>query len=273
MLSANLILQVIKQNTKLFLLVTIIAALGTFGATFLLKEKYKSVAVVFPVNIHQTSDESNTEQLLQYFLSEDTKFELAKKFNLFERYGIDTTTTKGGKSLFNYEFSEHVSIKPTLSESLEITVKDTDPKFAQQLNAELIKLTNLLLKESKTKIAKQYYENTRRALNRHFIEFDSLKKEIEKINLGIDVNKTTSDVEKKIIKENIKANFKSYAKLKQQSDIYLIDAVNNNDFVTVVSKPTLTDKRCYPLRSQFVIIACLGALLLTLIIKLIKANN
>jgi len=96
--SLNVIKTIIK-NLKSIVLIVIVASIVSFAASFLIKEKYKSNAIVYPVNLYQNSEESPSEQLLQYFLSDDIKYKLAKDFNLFSRYGIDTINSKGGKAL------------------------------------------------------------------------------------------------------------------------------------------------------------------------------
>ena len=71
------IIKLFIKNYKLIVVVIFIAAITSYLATFLLKEKFKSVAVVYPVNVYQNSEESSTEQLIQYLLSDEVKQKLS----------------------------------------------------------------------------------------------------------------------------------------------------------------------------------------------------
>jgi len=61
------IVKTILKNSKIIFLIMLAAAVVSYGASFLIKEKFKSSSVVYPVNLFQNSEESATEQLLQYF--------------------------------------------------------------------------------------------------------------------------------------------------------------------------------------------------------------
>jgi len=293
------VLQVLSKRAKLLLVLSVAAALISFALSFLLKEKFKSQAIVYPVNLYQNSEESNSEQLLQYLLSEDIKNQLAKEFNLYERYEIDTLSTKGGKALFNFMYQENFNVSPTLYESIEISVKDEDPAAAQQFNARLIELTNKLIQKNKVDIVKQYLNNAKNVLKSSDKELDSLNQRITEIKmkynivdeknqgkylskelvkggrLAEDVSKQSEGLkergaELKILDGKIRSTLKSYVEMKKQYDKYLLDAQGNIDFILYVSKPSLPDKRCYPVRWVIVLVSSVSVLLLGIIFSLIK---
>ena len=94
------IIAVIFKNKTAIIIVTVIAAIAGTVVSFMLKPKFKSYAVVYPVNLSPSSEESNTEQLLQYFNSEEVKQAVAKKFDLYKHYEIDPNY-KEAQSLFD----------------------------------------------------------------------------------------------------------------------------------------------------------------------------
>jgi hypothetical protein len=266
------IIKTIFKNKKVFVLVVIGAAVLSYGASFLIKEKFKSNSVVYPVNLFRNSEESPSEQLLQYFLSEDVKLKLAKEFNLFSRYGVDTLSTKGGKALFDFMFMENVQISPTIYESIDITIKDEDPAFAQKLNAALVLNTNQLIKESKRNIVNQYLANTKKVIDIQSKELDSLSRSILKIktdynildekdqakylskqlSTGSSLNENAQltvkgikekGTELKVLDGRIKSTLKSYTQIKIKNDAYLLDVSGDMDFYVYVSKPNLQDKK------------------------------
>ena len=293
------IIKTIFKNKKVFVLVVISAAVLSYGASFLIKEKFKSNSVVYPVNLFRNSEESPSEQLLQYFLSEDVKLKIAKDFNLFSRYGVDTLSTKGGKALFDFMYMENVLFSPTIYESIDITIKDEDPAFAQKLNAALVLNTNQLIKESKRKIVNQYLENTKKVIDIQSKELDSLSTSILKIkteynildekdqakylskqlSTGSSLNESAQltvkgikekGTELKVLDGRVKSTLKSYTQIKIKNDAYLLDVSGDMDFYVYVSKPNLQDKKCTPIRWVIVMISSLSAFLMTLVFFLYK---
>ena len=296
------IIKTIFKNKKVFVLVVISAAVLSYGASFLIKEKFKSNSVVYPVNLFRNSEESPSEQLLQYFLSEDVKLKIAKDFNLFSRYGVDTLITKGGKALFDFMYMENVLISPTIYESIDITIKDEDPAFAQKLNAALVLNTNQLIKESKRKIVNQYLENTKKVIDIQSKELDSLSTSILKIkteynildekdqakylskqlSTGSSLNESAQltvkgikekGTELKVLDGRVKSTLKSYTQIKIKNDAYLLDVSGDMDFYVYVSKPNLQDKKCTPIRWVIVMISSLSAFLMTLVFFLYKNRS
>jgi hypothetical protein len=296
--SSNIVALMLK-NIKTFVIVAVITGALAFAGSFAIKERFKSIAVVYPINMYETSEESTSEQLLQYFYSEDVKNTLAKEFKLYERYGIDTVTETGGKALFNYIYQENFKFSPTLYESIELSVTDTDPLMAQKLNAALIKQTNLLIRSNKQFTMKQYVVNAKEIIKSEDKELDSLSNEIKKIKeeynivdeekqakeigkelakgsrLSEDVQKQANALKKKgsdlhVLKGRIRTTLKAMVDIKEQSYKYLLDSQGEVNFVLFVSNPSLADKRCYPVRSVIALVSVLSALFLTSIILIIR---
>lgn len=259
------IIQLLKSNIKLLIIVFIVSGIIAFIACFFIPKKYKSTAIVFPANVSQTSEESPTEQLLQFFLSEDIKWEIAKEFNLYKNYDIDSNSTEGSRNLFNYVWSEHVVISPTLYESIEINVKDKNPILAQKIANALIGKTNQLVRVKKREIIKQYYDNSQKVILHQKHEIDSLEKKMNEL----DQLKEDNIYAKKILRDKIKANLKAYEKIKVINDTYMIDVDNNNDYLSIVSSPSLPDKHCYPIKSIFVAIVSITCTFFTALLLII----
>lgn len=256
-------------------------AVISFASSFLLKPKYKSTSIVFPVNLFPTSDESSTEQLMQYFNSSDVKWELAQKFKLFEYYGIDTTKEQGGKALFDYMFKESVSISPTLYESIEITVKDEDPHMAQEINGGILELTNNLVKNNKKYVLYQYIKNIDKTIDMQRRSIDSVLTVAQKDEIFMNEDGKMPEGEKKKSKklkklkerdysEKIKGLNKSYGRIVYKRDKFYMDYAGDLTFFSIVSHPTLADKRCYPIRSLIVITSVLSTFVLSVVIILIR---
>lgn len=285
------IIAVLLKNKKAILIITMTAAIASAVVSFLLKPKYKSIAVVWPVNIYSNDKQSNTEQLLQNFLSDDVKDRVVKKFNLYAHYRIDTTEA-GYKALFDNEFKSNVSISPTVYQSVEIEVKDEVPAVAQSIAWELINATNDLMLRNKHERNYEYILASRKVLEIHKNRNDSIANLIadikNKYNI-VDAKTQGKQLAKSIIKNNaLSENEKLMAEgiknkasaikgleeiLKAQSKVhfyfskwegkYLRDYYSTYKFTDIISSPTLPDKKCFPVRWLIVTISSLSALVLS----------
>jgi LPS O-antigen subunit length determinant protein (WzzB/FepE family) len=253
----------------------------------MLKPKFKSYAVVFPVNLSPSSEESNTEQLLQYFYSEEVKHAVAKKFDLYTHYEVDTTTN-GHEAMFDLYFKGNVNISPTLYESIEIVVKDESPAMARDIAQAMIDETNNHIMSIKKERLMEYYKNMELALNSQDRKVDSLSNSIvdlQKKNNIYDVGSQARYISKsladnKTLSEDLKTTLEGlktksselkelYFKLdgqlntrnyfRDQQDKYIVDYLSKISYTNVVSKPSLPDKKFFPVRWLIVTISTLSA--------------
>ena len=88
--------------------------------------------MVYPHNIAPYSDESETEQMLQFLQSKDIKDSVIKRFDLAAHYKIDSNF-KYFYSTIYYEYSQNVKINKTPYESVEITVLYKDPLMPNEM--------------------------------------------------------------------------------------------------------------------------------------------
>lgn len=280
------IIAIVLKNKKAILIVTILAAIASTVVSYMLKPKYKSYAVVFPVNLSPSSEESNTEQLLQFFNSEEVKMAVAKKFDLYKHYEVDTAAN-GAKSLFDLYFKGNVSASPTLYESIEITVKDESPKMARDIAQAMIDETNKLILDIKRERLAEYITNCFKAINNQVKGIDSINYQINELRKKYDIfdvaaqakylskkmysDKPLSEANK-ITYEGLKTKNVELSKLfsvysgqavtlnyfLDQKDKYLFDYNSEISFTNVVSKPTLPDKKFFPVRWLIVSISTLS---------------
>ncbi|MBP7808014.1 MAG: hypothetical protein KA163_01855 [Bacteroidia bacterium] len=281
------IIAIVLKNIKAILIVTLLAAIASTVVSFMLKPKYKSYAVVFPVNLSPSSEESNTEQLLQYFNSEEVKNTVAQKFGLFKHYEVDSAAS-GAQSLFDLYFKGNVSVSPTLYESIEIIVKDESPIMARNIAQAMIDETNLLVRNIKKQRLLEYINNSQRIIDYENRRIDSTNSKINELRTEyniIDVTAQSKYLSKKIIEnkpltetdkklfEGIRnknteldklwnvsvGQMKTLSEFKDQNDKYLLDYFGEISFTNTVSKPTLPDKKFFPVRWLIVSISTMSA--------------
>ncbi len=280
----DLFVEIWSHKWKIAIIIFVVAAI-TGASTYMITPLYKSVSVVAPVNLYPTSDESTTEQLIQYFTSSDVKMALAEKYKLFQYWGIDTLTDKNGRALFDYYYKDYISISPTMLESVEIIVKDHDRLKAQEINGGILALTNDHIKNTKKFILSQYIKNIGKTIKKQNESIDSVLALAQNDEIYIDAKGNEKDVKgedgkgkgKKIKKlkqkeysEKIKGLAKSYGRIVYKRDKFYMDYAGDITFFSIISHPTLTDKRCYPVRSMFIIVASLSTFIFCIVIILIR---
>ena len=292
------ILKLLLPHWKKLTIVAVLAIIAGFviSSPMVIKPLYKSYAVVYPVNLTPNSEESNTEQLLQWFNSEEVKNAVAKKFNLYKHYDIDTLGEKH-ETYFNLRYKELVSINSTLYESIEISVKDEDPFLAKQIVQAIVESTNELILGAKKEILKEYIYNYESELKLSAMSMDSIKTMVNEIKKEFNIideksqakyiskelasssklsesnTKTAEGLKTKSVDldemtKMITGQVKTYNFLNKQRALYHLDYANKVSFMNVVSKPTLPDSKCYPIRSLIVAIITLSSLLVACIVIL-----
>lgn len=294
------ILKLLLPQWKKLAIVAGVAILVSFiiSSPLVMKPLYKSYAVVYPVNLSPSSEESNTEQLLQWFNSEEIKKNVAKKFNLYNHYDIDTLDSRH-ETYFNFKYKELVSINSTLYESIEISVKDRSPEMAQKLVQGIIDAVNELITNTRRERLDEYITNNINEFKVEERSADSIKYLIDKMRVDyniVDVNSQAKILLKKMSKGNGVLNEtenKTLTAIKDKSTElntlgtvyasqlgtynYFRNEVNKFRFeykskisyTNVVSKPTLPDSKCYPIRSLVMAIFTLSSVLIACIVIVI----
>lgn len=149
------IFRVLFQRKKHIVLVSIVSIVLAYVFTMplFIKPIYKSTAFIYPANLGLYSEESQTEQILQFLQSNDIRQFLYKKYNLAKHYKIDTLKKT---HMFAYDeiYDKKVSISITKYESVEIKVEDYSPDTAKLLVNGIIEAVNWLIeKEHREKYA------------------------------------------------------------------------------------------------------------------------
>lgn len=173
------IIDIVKKNIKVFIVVIIAsAALAVvFSGPYFLKPLYKSVAVVYPINIHPYSDESQTEQLLQVFEAGAIRDSVIKKFNLYERYDIKEGAP-ASKYYMQLEYNDRVMSSKTSYESVVLEVFDEDPDTAKLMADEVLYQLNLKIREFYNKRGRDRAAAFKRQMDYQLAIVDSVQQKI-----------------------------------------------------------------------------------------------
>ncbi len=125
---------VVSRHWRLFVGVGLAAFVlsAVFSGPTFIKPRYRSQAVVYPVNLNSYSIESRADQLLQLLESNSIRDSIIHRFDLLAHYRMDTVGQGGQASLYNM-YKERVTIEKTRYESVEINVVDEDPVMARDM--------------------------------------------------------------------------------------------------------------------------------------------
>lgn len=176
MLSQNItILRKLYRKRKHILAVTAGAMAIAFAFCWLVRPVYKSTAFVYPANISAYSEESQTEQLLQFFQSSEVRQFVMRKFNLPGHWKIDTTR-KLWPFAFDEAYDKRVAIAQTKYESIEIRVEDHDPDTARSLVNGLIEAVNWVISNERRQKYLEIANNAKIYLDYKKREVDSAQK-------------------------------------------------------------------------------------------------
>jgi uncharacterized protein involved in exopolysaccharide biosynthesis len=151
--------------------------------SLLIREKYKSTAIVFPAkansvslgkllnpsqSVMQFGEEEEAEAMLQILNSADVRNHIIEKYNLMQHYDIDTSAKYKYTNLLK-EYEENVKCSRTRFGSVEIQVLDYDPDTAALIANDIVNLLdsakNRMLRERAQKafeIIEKEYLNLKR---------------------------------------------------------------------------------------------------------------
>jgi uncharacterized protein involved in exopolysaccharide biosynthesis len=299
-LEISTLLKLVFNHKKTLIWIIIITAVVSTTISFIIPPKYKTTAVVYPIHLTPYSEESQTEQLLQYFNSVSVRDIVIKKMNLIQHYKIDTSRSDY-RSLLNYLYKENISISPTLYESIEIEVRDRDPKMTKKIAECIIQTTDSFILTLKKKKIIEEYTNYLNAINHIKHQIDSLNFLITNTRVQnniFDINYQTRYLSKKLSSGNIDENSKKIIEAINTKREYINDLTNivNNyyysfggflvekkrievdingkiSFIQVISPPFIPNKKYFPVRWIIVSLSELAAISLFIIYLIYRYSN
>lgn len=301
-----MLVDVIKRRFKLLIIVTVVAIIGSaiFSGPTFISPKYKSQAIVYPINLVPYGEESLTEQLLQLYQGNDIRDSIIQKFDLAEVYEIEEDQDGFKHSLYS-EYNDHVVVSRTNYESVKIEVYDKDPVRAKEIADEMINQVNYKGRQMQRAKAMEHLEVASQQLDYQKEVLDSINltlSELRRDNGLLDYHVQTERVTEGYLKMLLRANVKEerlnevremldhlgehggqFMALSQMSrlgqDNYnallvhyqgiLKEVKQELSFVNVVAHPEVADKKSYPVRWLIVVTSTLSIVLISLIIMLL----
>ncbi|MFT6996558.1 MAG: hypothetical protein ACJAQ4_000299 [Cryomorphaceae bacterium] len=296
---------VVKANLRLFLLVAVLSAIVgiVISLPVFMTPKYKSTAVVYPTNIELYADESETEQLLQFFEASSVRDSVIEKFGLYQVYDIEADAENSRYYLLE-AYRNNVRVSKTKYESVLLEVISEDPQLAKDMADEIIRQVNVkydyVINDRSERVAQSFqkqivYQKT---------VLDSLESLISRISMENDVldygNQTrelvrgyvdalsrngTAGVNKDLAqlitntqeKGSLLRMLQNLSYMGTQQHDYLsrkyleqkVLAEGDLTYTDIIVEPEMADKKFWPVRWMVMVITMISALLFTLVMVLL----
>lgn len=305
------LLEILWKWKKHLIVVAIMAIVisAFFSSSLFIKPKFKSTARIYPsFNIYTFSDESESEQLLEFINSQDIKLRVIDAFNLSEAYKIN----KQDPQYMTYmlaEFNDNVSFKKTEYETVEIQVLDTDPKRACQMCDSIISFLDDKIRsihrikfDEVVFIAKKDMKTINREIDSietkmdilrkdyKILDYESQAKEITKgmVTVLAGQKKNTSGGkelqewmknlsekggEYKLLEAQQKLCIMQKDSIKKVYDQSLSNASKKINYGQRVQNPVPADKKSYPVRWLIVLVSTFAALFASILVILVLENK
>ncbi len=300
------LLDLLLRHRRTIAVVAAIAAVlaAVFSGPRFIKPMYRSVATLYPVNLHPYSGETPTEQLLQLFRSNNVRDTLVARFKLDSLYEVDTAKVGGRFHLFK-ELDARISVSKTVYESVAIEVRDEDPVRARDMATTLLHEVNDLALQLHRKRAREVMVITGSALAEERTKLDSINARLDTLRrssglLSYDnqVRELTRGAMQMIAAGTPKQRFDEvrgmlremeekggeFRKLSELSELRLasyselldaherarVDATKLLTFMDVVVHPEADDKKVSPVRWLIVVLSVFAAVFLTTLLLAVR---
>ncbi|MCB0396856.1 MAG: hypothetical protein KDD36_09395 [Flavobacteriales bacterium] len=274
---------------------------AVFSSPYFIQPKYKSLAVIYPVNISTFGSESEVEQALQTLRSDDIKATMIDEFHLVEHYELDAGLPAIG-TIVRREFEENVNISKTEFESIEIEVYDKKPERALAMAERIIELYNAKILYMRRDKTREVMMTIKHQMEIKAAESDSLEKQVSEMRMKyglLDYGVQTQEVlrgyyrgmsepgfstkeaqQMEEVINNLKQHGGSFVEksekawrarnefldLKNQFENARKDMEREQSFANIISKPLLPDKKAYPVRWLIVLVTTLASIFFTFLV-------
>ena len=141
---------------KLLIIISVVAAFVSFGASLLIRPQFKSTSIIYAPRTNSLSKilvneqnynerldikayavEEETEHMIQILNSREIKDILIQKYNLVEHYGLKTDMKYWQTRLYK-AMENMITIKRTQYGAIAVTVSDWDSQLASQMANEIV---------------------------------------------------------------------------------------------------------------------------------------
>ena len=319
--STDLLLYIWDKRIPL-ILVSFIAAVASIIVSFTITPKFRSTVVMYPTTsasisknlladnyggrttLYEIGEEEKSEQLIQILNSDEIRDRIIEKYNLFEHYGIDSTS-KFPLTQIYAEYNSNIKFRITEYLSVVIDVLDKDPQFAADLANDISSLVDTVYNNMYKQRAIDALQLVEKECIHLSENLEILQDSMQSIRaLGINVYESQSErlyeglaqainegnnsaqriIENKLdnlskysgayisIRDQIGMESSRLNRMQQRYREAKLEADQSLPHKFVVSSAEVSEKKAYPKKSIIVIITVLVTFLLTLMTLIYTEN-
>ena len=281
-----------KWKVHLIIITIVAIAIGAFiSSPIVITPKFKSLAIIYPVNTYTYSKESTTEQMLQVLNSNDIKEKMLAAFDLLKHYKIDPKEPQY-YTYFLDEYNSNVNINKTEYESVEITVLDKNSKIACQMVDSIVKFYDDKIASLHKRKQKEVIEISRVEFEKKKHELDSLESLVKNYRQNYGIMNYNSQVleatkgefagnnQAKELFKNLQEYGVDYQRLDSMlynvrkeviDDKHMLEVAYREynkhiSYSQIISTPYPADKKSYPIRWIVVAITVITSLIFSIIV-------
>jgi len=298
----------VVRHWRLFAGIAALAAVASiiFSSPAFITPRFRSSAIVYPVNLASYSIEPTSDQLLQLLESNSIRDSLIRLHHLAEHYDVDTTVAPG-RFYLEAEYREHVSISKTSLESVQIEIEDEDPATAQAMVKDLLDQADKLARRLRREKSEEVLRIAQRemALVRHKLDSVDARLDTLRARTGLlDYNAQTGEVtrgymrllstgspaargEARQLLDALGAHGGEFLTLTELARNYrdqfvqkqiahervLTDLDKVLTYTDVLVYPERADKKVYPVRWAIVLASVASACLLCLVLVMLRERR
>lgn len=289
---------------KLLIIIAVSAFVLSTVVAFIITPLYKSAVVILPApstsiarsykNKTMYGKDPETERLLQVLQSDEMRLYMARLYNLYRHYDIDTTSIdKGAKLQKKYEHL--VTIERTEFMAIGIEVMDESPDTAAMMANDIARYSDTIMNAMEGKRNKLAFEIIQNEYNIRVKEAEKLNDSLKKLmSLGVvdfesqarALNKEYAHciakgehsgagaIKKQLallqeygpralaLRNYLKTITKDLASLEVRCHDARLNADNALPHSYVINKAVVPDKKAFPQRALIIILATLSAIVL-----------
>lgn len=305
------LLDTIWKWRKHLIIVGVLAIIlsAVFSSSTFITPKYRSTARVYPSNnIYTFSDESESEQLLEFINSQDIKLRMIDAFNLSDVYRIKKTDPHYLTYILA-EFNDNVRFRKTEYETIEITVLDADPKRACAMCDSVVTFLDEKIRsihrvkyQEVTKITKEDMKHYSQQIDSVETILDTLRRKYNILDYTAQAKEITKGMVKVLAEQKQNSgggkeleqwlkNFSEkggrFEKLQMEKQFMVnqldsatkayIQSLSGADkkisYGQIVQHPVVADKKAYPVRWLIVLVSTFASLFIALMVILVVENK
>lgn len=260
------------------IIVTLIAAIASVIVSLTIEEKFKSSVILYPKtqvsvshalttaelidpddHIMNFGDDEATEQLIQTLYSEEIRFKIIDKFDLFNHYKIDSDSEFPLTKLHE-EFSDNIKFKRTEYQAVQIEVMDTDPQMAADIANEIASLLDKTLNRMQKDVAIEILKVVEEEHNLLLSEITDIEKEIRSLK--------KTDPKYISLSEQLKNENKRLSDIKSKLVEARVNAKQDLPRKFIVANAYAAEKKSYPVRWVICAVSTISAFVFAVLMML-----